>query len=402
MHNLRVIFSFEVIRTIKKKTFWIMTLSMPLIFGGVAGIIYLSNTATNDAIKDMGKQHFSAVILDESNLISDGTVEVFGFTRIDDKEDGVEKVRSGNIDAFMYYPQDLTKGVQVFGKDVGIFNNSRYDTVARLLIEQSVDKSVDINTRTIISGTLSIHPTTFRDGDVYDPLAQMIAPGLFLVLFYFLIAMFGNQAVTSTTEEKENRVIEMLLTTVQARTVIVGKILALIVLAIIQATLLVAPIIIGYILLRDTLTLPNINLSNIPLDPARIGTAFVIFSASFMLFIGLLVAIGAAVPTAKEASSTIGIVMLALFGPLYAVSLFISSPETGIVQFLSYFPLTAPIPLLLRNAAGTITWPEILLGTTLLVISAVFVVHIAVRVFKRGALEYSRKLNFREIFGTKQ
>jgi ABC-2 type transport system permease protein len=118
-----------------------------------------------------------------------------------------------------------------------------------------------------------------------------------------------------------------------------------------------------------------------------------------MLFIGLLVAIGAAVPTAKEASGAIGAVMLLLFGPLYAASLFISSPDQPLVRFLSYFPLTAPIPLLLRNAAGTITWGEILIGAGILIISAILVIRIAVRVFQHGALEYSRKLSLKEIFG---
>ena len=399
MHNLGTIFSFEVVRTLKKKSFWVMALAMPLLIGGVFGIVFLSNQATQDAVEDMEKQQFSATVMDESGLVSDQMIAALGFTRSQDRLAGIENVRNGKQDAFLYYPADLTKGAEVFGKNIGIFDNGRYDAVAKLLIEQSVNASVDANTKTVISGNLSVQPTTFQDGETYDPLMQMIAPGLFLVLFYFLIAMFGNQAVTSTTEEKENRVIEMLLTTVRARTVIIGKLFALIVLALIQAALLITPALIGYLLFHDALSLPALDLSNIPLDPARIGTAFVIFAASFMLFIGLLVAIGAAVPTAKEAGSVIGIVMTALFAPLYAVTLFISSPESGIVQFLSYFPLTAPIPLLLRNAAGTIAWHEVLLGAAILVISAVFVIHIAVRIFQHGALEYSRKLSFKEIFG---
>lgn len=399
MHNLGTIFSFEVVRTLKKKSFWVMALAVPLLIGGIFGIVFLSNQATQDAVEDMEKQQFSATVMDESGLVSDQMIAALGFTRSNDKLAGIENVRNDTQDAFLYYPADLTKGAEVFGKNIGIFDNGRYDAVARLLIEQSVNASVDTNTKTVISGNLSVQPTTFEGGEAYDPLMQMIAPGLFLVLFYFLIAMFGNQAVTSTTEEKENRVIEMLLTTVRARTVIVGKLFALIVLALIQAALLVTPALIGYLLFHDALSLPALDLSTIPLDPARIGTAFVIFAASFMLFIGLLVAIGAAVPTAKEASSVIGIVMTALFAPLYAVTLFISSPESGIVQFLSYFPLTAPIPLLLRNAAGTIAWHEVLIGTVILVISAILVIRIAVRVFQHGALEYSRKLSFKEIFG---
>ena len=399
MHNLGTVFNFEVIRTLKKKSFWIMALSFPAIFGVIFGIIILSNQATEDAAKKMEKQQFSATVLDESGVVSDDMVSALGFSRTTNKEDAIESVKTNKQEAFFYYPKDLSRGVEVYGQDVGIFNNSRYDAVAKVIAEQSADTKVDANIKTVISGNIPIHSTTYKDGEVSNPFMKMIAPGLFLVLFYFLIAMFGNQAVSSTTEEKENRVIEMLLTTVRARTVIIGKVLALIALALIQAALLILPAIIGYILLREQLALPNIDLSAIPLDPARITAAIVIFGASFMLFIGLLVAIGAAVPTVKEAGGAIGTVMMLLFGPLYAAPLFISSPDQPLVQFLSYFPITSPIPLMLRNAAGTITWVEILIGTGILVVSAIFVIRIAVNVFQRGALEYSRKLGLKEIFG---
>lgn len=399
MHNLGTVFSFEVIRTLKKKTFWIMALSFPVLFGVIFGIVFLSNQATEDAVKNMEKQQFSAVILDESGLINPNMINALGFSTTDNKEVSIESVKTGKSDAFFYYPKDLSKGVEVYGKDVGLFQNGRYDTVALMLAQQSAGESIDQNTKTIVSGKLTTKPVTYKDGKATNPIMEMIAPGLFLILFYFLIAMFGNQAVSSTTEEKENRVIEMLLTTVKARTVIVGKILALIVLALIQALILILPALIGYIMLHDKLSLPTIDLSAIPLDPARIAAAAIIFIASFLLFIGLLVAIGAAVPTVKEAGGAIGLVMMLLFGPLYAASLFISSPEQPFVQFMSYFPLTSPIPLMLRNAAGTITWPEILIGSGILVVSAVIVIRIAVRVFQSGALEYSRRLSFKEIFG---
>ncbi len=401
MHNLGTVFSFEVVRTLKKKAFWAMALALPVLMVGVLGIVFLSNRATEDAVKNMEKQQFSAIVMDESGLVNGQMITALGFDEASDKAASIDSVKAGKRDAFIYYPSDLSKGAEVYANNVGIFNNGRYSAVAKLLIEQSVTSSVDTNIKTVISGGLTIRPTTFQDGEVYDPLMHMIAPGLFLVLFYFLIAMFGNQAVTSTTEEKENRVIEMLLTTVQARTVIIGKILALIVLALIQAALLITPALIGYFTLRDKLSLPSVDLSSIPLDPARIGIALVIFAASFMLFMGLLVAIGAAVPAAKDASGAISVVMLALFAPLYAVSLFISSPGSGIVQFLSYFPFTSPIPLLLRNAAGTIMWYEVLIATAILVITAIFVIRTAVNVFQHGALEYSRRLSVKEIFGRK-
>ena len=117
-----------------------------------------------------------------------------------------------------------------------------------------------------------------------------------------------------------------------------------------------------------------------------------------MLFTGLLVTVGAASPTAKEASGFFGIVMMLIFGPLYAVTLFVSAPHSPFVQFLSYFPFTAPIPLLLRNAVGNLSMQEAMTALVILTIATVIIIRIAVSVFQYGALEYSRRLSLREIF----
>ena len=92
--------------------------------------------------------------------------------------------------------------------------------------------------------------------------------------------------------------------------------------------------VLGYLLFHDRMSLPGLDLSQIPFDWLRIGVGAVIFMAGFLLFTGLLVTIGAATPTAKEAGGFFGIVMILIFGPLYAASLFVSSPHAGIVQFL--------------------------------------------------------------------
>jgi ABC-2 type transport system permease protein len=242
---------------------------------------------------------------------------------------------------------------------------------------------------------------TYRNGTPYDSTRQMILPGIFLALFYFLIAFFGNQMLTSTTEEKENRVIEMILTTIEARTLIVGKIISLVILAIFQAAIIIVPAIAGYLLFHNHLHLPALDLSSLPVNWPRIGAGFGIFVLGFVMFTGLLVLIGASVPTAKEASQFFGMIMLLIFGPLYAASLFISSPNSGIVRFLSFFPLTAPIPLLLRNAVGNLAPWEIAVALPMLAITAIIMLALAVRVFRYGVLEYSRKLSFKEILSRK-
>ena len=404
MHNLSTVIRFEIVRALKKKSFWILAISFPIMFAAIFGIIFLSNKATDDAAEKLKNQSFSIAITDESKMVKPQLIAAAKATEIksNDKQLAINRVKNGQLDAYIYYPKNLDQqSVEVYGKDVGIFDNGRYSSLANSLLSTSVQSGVDPAIQKIIQGKISSTSTVYRDGKVHDSIQEMILPGVFLILFYFLITFFGNQMLTSTTEEKENRVIEMILTTIEARTLIIGKIISLIVLAIIQGLLIVLPVLTGYLLFHNQLKLPSVDLSSLPIDPLRIGIGFLVFASSFMLFTGLLVAIGAAVPTAKEANSFFGIVMILLFGPLYAITMFISIPDSPLVKFLSLFPLTSPIPLMLRNAAGNLGVSEAIIGIAILIISATIIMAIAIRIFRFGALEYSRKLSAKEIFARK-
>ncbi len=399
MYNLGTVIRFEVIRTLKKKSFWLMVLLFPIITAGIFAIVYFSNQSTSQAEEALKKQQFSVVITDKSKLVSPQLIQAIGAKTADDKQSAIDQVKSGKVDGYIYYPENIKEQpVEVYGRNVGIFDNGRYEVAAGELLRQSVRQRVDSNIYSVVEGKFDNKLTIFRDGKVYEPFKEMVLPGMFLVLFYMLIAFFGNQMLTSTTEEKENRVIEMLLTTIEARTLIVGKIISLIGLAMLQAVLLTLPPLIGYWLLRDSLDLPTIDLSSLPVDWVRIGLGALIMMVSLGLFTGLLVMIGAMLPTAKEAGSFLAVIMMLIFGPLYALSLFISMPDAGIVRFLTLFPLTAPIPMLLRNALGNLHDWEVWLGLLIMIISTVVVMGLAVRVFRYGAIEYSRKLSLKELF----
>lgn len=400
MYNLGTVMRFEIVRTLKKKSFWIMAIGFPIMFAAIFGIIFLSNQATSDAAKDLEKQKFSIAVTDDSGLIKPEYLAAVNATTVDNKQTGIDAVKTGKYDAYFYYPANLAaQAVEVYGKEAGLFDNGKYTGVANSLLQLSAESNISPELRSVVKGTTNTAFTAYKDGNSYDGLKEMILPGIFLVLFYLLISFFGNQMLTSTTEEKENRVIEMILTTIEARTLIIGKIISLIILAFIQGLIIILPALIGYLLFHDQLNLPFVDLTTLPVNWGRIGVGAAIFAASFMMFTGLLVAVGAAVPTAKEAGQFFGIVMMLIFGPLYAVSLFISNPDNSLVQFLSTFPLTSPIPLMLRNAVGNLSGGEAALSITLLTITAVVVMFIAIRLFRFGALEYSRKLSIKEIFG---
>ena len=394
MHNLGTVFKFETIRVLKKPTFWLMALGFPLMFAALYGIMFWSQSTTMQAAKELEKQEFSLAVTDDSKLVRPELLMAAKTKTVESKEAGINDVKNGKIDAYIYFPKDIGKQkVEVYGKDVGLFQNGKYGAVAQSLLSQSVASSVSQAQVAILQNKVQLSSTTYLDGKEHGGINEMIAPGLFLVIFFMLVTFFGNQMLTSSTEEKENRTVEMLLTMVKTDTLITGKILSLMVLALIQMLVIVLPVAAGYLAFGSKLQLPNMDLSLLVFDPVRIGLALVIFLASFMMFTGMLVTLGAMMPTAKEASQWFGLVIMLIFGPFYGITAFVSFPDSPFVKFLSLFPFTAPIPLLLRNAVGNLPAWEGLLGVALLILAAVFVLWLAVRVFRYGAMSYDSKLS---------
>ena len=394
MHNLGTVFKFETIRVLKKPTFWLMALGFPLMFAALYGIVFWSQITTMQAAKELEKQEFSLAVTDDSKLVRPELLMAAKTKTVESKEAGINDVKNGKIDAYIYFPKDISKQkVEVYGKDVGLFQNGKYGAVAQSLLSQSVASSVSQAQVAILQNKVQVSSTTYLDGKEHGGINEMIAPGLFLVIFFMLVTFFGNQMLTSSTEEKENRTVEMLLTMVKTDTLITGKILSLMVLALIQMLVIVLPVAAGYLAFGSKLQLPNMDLSLLVFDPVRIGLALVIFLASFMMFTGMLVTLGAMMPTAKEASQWFGVVIMLIFGPFYGITAFVSFPDSPFVKFLSLFPFTAPIPLLLRNAVGNLPAWEGLLGVALLIVAAVFVLWLAVRIFRYGAMSYDSKLS---------
>ncbi len=394
MHNLGTVFKFETIRVLKKPTFWLMALGFPLMFAALYGIVFWSQITTMQAAKELEKQEFSLAVTDDSKLVRPELLMAAKTKTVESKEAGINDVKNGKIDAYIYFPKDISKQkVEVYGKDVGLFQNGKYGAVAQSLLSQSVASSVSQAQVAILQNKVQLSSTTYLDGKEHGGINEMIAPGLFLVIFFMLVTFFGNQMLTSSTEEKENRTVEMLLTMVKTDTLITGKILSLMVLALIQMLVIVLPVAAGYLAFGSKLQLPNMDLSLLVFDPVRIGLALVIFLASFMMFTGMLVTLGAMMPTAKEASQWFGLVIMLIFGPFYGITAFVSFPDSPFVKFLSLFPFTAPIPLLLRNAVGNLPAWEGLLGVALLIVAAVFVLWLAVRIFRYGAMSYDSKLS---------
>ena len=399
MHNLRTVIWFEFIRTIKKKSFWLSVLALPAIIGVVIAVAYFSSAAADSAAEQAVKEKFSLVVMDQSGLIDPGVLAPLSAETVDAKDAGVQLVTSGKKEAFFYYPSDIaSEPVEVYAKDVGLVKNDKYSTVALQLLALSQKGAVSPQQSAIIQGGVATTMTTYTDGQKMPGFERVIAPGSILILFYITFVLMAGRMLASTTEEKENRVIEMLLSYVKARTLVIGKILSLLLVGLVQVVAIAIPVALGVWLARDVVDLPSFDVSKIVIDPVTLLISALIFILAYLLFTGILVAIGSAVPTAKEAGSFMGVAMFSMFIPLYALQAIISDPGQLLVQIFSYFPLSAPITLLIRNAVGNLTGVEAAIGSIILAISAAIALWVAARTFSYGTLEYSRKLSLKELF----
>ncbi|GGG70082.1 hypothetical protein GCM10011374_38290 [Kocuria dechangensis] len=122
----------------------------------------------------------------------------------------------------------------------------------------------------------------------------------------------------------------------------------------------------------------------------------------FVLFTGVLVAIGAIMPTAKDAGVVFGPLIFSMFVPFYAISLIVSDPGALIVAVFTFFPLTAPVTAMLRNGLGTLEPWEAGIVIAELFVLGVVVLRVAVHLFRYGSIAYSAKLDPRAVLGRRR
>jgi ABC-2 type transport system permease protein len=396
-HNLRTVVRFEVLRTLGKRRFWVATLIVPVALIVVGLLVSSSSSATDAAANAQRSARLHFAYTDASGLVDASIAARAGGTRAESTTAGIAAVRSGRLDAFFAYPASpSTQHIRVYGADKGVFGNDRYAAAAEQLLKLSVQQRIGSpGLAAIAAGDVTTTTTTFTGSAVSAGLGAVVPPLLYLVLFYLIILLLGNQMLSSLLEEKENRVTEMILTTIKPTNLIIGKVVSLYVVGLVQILVFAIPAMVGYAFFRTSLQLPDLDLHGLELDPQRMIIGGLILLGGFALFTGTLVALGAAMPTAKDAGPLFAITMVLTFVPFYVISQIVSDPTAPIVQLFSFFPWSAPITTLLRNAFGSLPlWQGVVVIVELFALSAI-ALRIAARIFRYGSIEYSRKVDLR-------
>ena len=396
-HNLKTVIGFEFFRIIRKRRFWVTTLAIPAALAIVFGLVIISGDSSSSTVDAQKDERLAFQYTDASGLVTDALAGSFGGTRTSDNAGAIAAVRAGTLEAYFAFPADLAKQpIRVYGTDKGVFDNGAYEAVATQILVTAAEQKISSPQLTAVTqGKVRTTSETYKDGQVSGGIGVVIPPLLFLVIFYLSIIMLGNQMLSTTLEEKENRVTEMILTTLNPTTLIIGKVTALFLVGLVQVTVFALPVVTGYVFFRSNLSLPDVDLSTLSLQPGPMAVGALLLVGGFILFTGTLVAIGAVVPTVKEAGTAFAPLMIMLFIPFYVVSLIVSDPGALIVQILTYFPFTAPVTAMLRNGLGSLSPVESAIVIAELFTLGLITLRLAVHLFRYGSLEYSRKLSIR-------
>jgi ABC-2 type transport system permease protein len=397
--NLGTVIRFEVVRTLGKARFWVITLFIPALIAVVLLLVAASSNTTASAANEQAKAQFAFEYTDASGLVNPAVAHAAGGTEQPDPAQGVANVKSGKVAAFFAYPANpSTHPVQITAKDVGLFNNGKYTAVAQAVLTTSVEQKIDNPTLTgLAKNGIQANLTTYTDGRRSGGIEAVIPPLVFVALFYLVIVLLGQQMLAATLEEKENRVTEMILTTIEARSLIIGKILSLFVVGVVQMLVFAIPVGVGYFFFRDRLNFPAIDLSALQFNPEQMIVGVLVLIGGFALFTGALVAVGAIMPTAKDAAPISAALIITLIVPIYVVASIISDPSSTIVQVLTFIPFTAPITSMLRNAFGSLSIGEAVIVIAELYVAAAVVLWLAIQLFKSGSIEYSRRVDVRRV-----
>lgn len=400
-HNLGAVAGFEFTRVVTKKWFWAGTLAVPLIMAVVFSLMGVSSTTTATASATQQSAGFSIAYTDQSGLITARQAAEFGATKASSPEDGIQAVQSGSVDAFFEFPADPAKStVNVYGADRGIFENDKYSATAQAMLSQAATAKIGSAELLALTGnTARIDVKTYRGTVEASGINAVIPPLLFLIIFYMLIFLLAGQMLNSALEEKENRVSEMILTTLKPAALISGKVLALFAIGLLQMGIFTSPIIVGSLFFREQINIPAFDFAALIFEPVPMITGFLILIGGFALFTTTLVAAGAVMPTAKEAGNLMAVIIVLAFVPLYAASMIISDPQDMAVQIFTYFPFSAPVTALLRNGLGSLSTGEAAIVIAILYVSAALMFRLSVRLFQHGSISYTSRVNIRATLG---
>jgi ABC-2 type transport system permease protein len=402
----RVVFTEEFRRTVRRVSYVLVTLAVPAIlvsvFVGVVAVRAFVEREEDDEPKLTGVVNLSADLRLPTGNFS-------GMVALSTREQGTEALLDGSVSELYVIPIDYLRigslewltasegAFAAFDPGPGGESRARITNLLRLaLAEQELPR--DILARAMVPATFERtrigddgQPVTDEDDFNFAPLLLSFG-GSFMLLF--AISMGGSSLVQSVAEEKETRMIEVLLTSAKPMSIMAGKVLAIGLAGLIQMTVWLGAFVIVVPLIFDIF--PDGPAFDI--DPILVIWVVFFFVGGYFISGVLLSGLGAISTGVKEANQLSMMVILPLASPFWFVTAVVGNPEGAMATGLSLFPLTAPITMLIRIAISEPPVVQIVASGLILVGSGVVLLWLSARVFRAALLLYGQRMSFGQVW----
>ena len=421
MNKIWLIIQREYASRVKKKSFLITTLIVPLIFPIIiAGIIYFTQSERDNFEK------VQVLVLDESGNFDMEATSRAEFQPVNGSlESAKEAFLATEAYGLLHIPDyDLEdpQGFELFTQtsSKATIESSIESKVERMLEDQrlnsyQIDKEVVDKLNVNISlGTINI--SSDAEQGLRSSHAVNIAASYFTgFLIYIFMFAYGGQVMQGVIEEKSNKIVEIIISTVKPFQLMMGKILGIALVGLTQVAIWILLISVIWAIIAAALGIgpmnseemeaaqaavnssPEIQQMLLSLPLGKIIFAFIFyFLGGYLLYGALFAAVGSAVDSPSEAQQFMFPIMIPLIIGIIGIGASLDNPDSSLLFWLSMIPLTSPIAMMGRITYDVPMW-ELLVSMLLLVAGFMATTWLAGRIYRIGILMHGTKVNYRTL-----
>lgn len=414
MKNIILIAKREFFTQVKKKSFIILTLLTPLliiVFGGVVSMMFQAN-----------ETQMQISVIDKSGLFKDKLKSDQNIRYVFSSEETEKSLikaleTTEEMNAVMIIPK---KDIHELENSIEVLTNKNLSNEARKNIAGNISEiikaekinALGINTAQIedLNKGVNLHVVNILEKEKkQDSFLVGVKSGLSMFLMYCVftfIMMYGIRVMRSVLEEKNNRVVEILISSVKPFELMMGKILGVTGVALVQFGVWVVMI------FASVMTLGSSNVGMVSgvvevqmvlsaLSQVNYGLILFVFVIYFLLgylfYSAMYAAIGSAVDNETETQQFTLFAILPMMLGFYGSITIMNNPDGPMSFWLSMIPFTSPIAMLARIPFDVPVW-ELALSIGILLVSTLGMVFIASKIYRVGILMYGNKVTLKELW----
>ena len=394
MHKLWLVAKHEYLKMVRRRSFWLGTLGVPLLIVVVMAVSIAVAVGGGDG-KPLGYVDQAGLLADEIYPPDKGD-DFSTMLAFPDEAAARAALENGDIQAFYIVPQDYMQSLQMtlyyWDDPPGEGPRDDFDDFMRANLASNLPG--DVRQRLLEGIDLTMRSADGRREAVGGNLINFFMPFVAGMFFVFSVMASAGYLLQAVTDEKENRTVEIIFTSLTPEQIIGGKAVGLISVALSQLLVWVLTVVLGLIIGARFVEL--LRAIEVPWDFVLVVAVY--FLPAYALIAGMMTAIGGMVTDMQQGRQISGVLNMLFVLPFFFTAMAFADPNSPILVALTLFPTTAFVTITLRWGATVIPAWQLILSWLLLVASAVLSVWASARVFRVGMLRYGQRLDFRAAF----